>query len=38
MVSTMFQTGIAIEYYPTKILELTDMSMKWGSKSPTMER
>ena len=34
MVSTMFQTGIAIEYYPTKILELTDMSMKWESKSP----
>jgi len=34
MISTLFQTGTAIEYYPTKILELTGTSMQWESKSP----
>ena len=34
MVSTLFQTGTAIEYYPTKFLELTNTSMKWESTSP----
>ena len=34
MISTLFQTGTAIEYYPTKILELTNASMQWESTSP----
>jgi len=34
MVGTLFQTGTAIEYYPTKILTLTGNSMYWESTSP----
>ena len=34
MIPTLFQTGTAIEYYPTKILELTDNTMSWESISP----
>jgi hypothetical protein len=34
MVTTLFQTGTAIEYYPTKILALTSTSMQWESTSP----
>lgn len=34
MISTVLQTGTAIEYYPTKILELTSTSMQWESTSP----
>ena len=34
MISTVLQTGTAIEYYPTKLLELTSTSMRWESTSP----
>ena len=34
MATTLFQTGTAIEYYPTKILELTNTTMYWESTSP----
>jgi hypothetical protein len=34
MVTTLFQTGTAIDYYPTKILELTNTIMYWESTSP----
>ncbi len=34
MISTLLQTGTAIEYYPTKILQLTAPSMQWESTSP----
>jgi len=34
MVTTLFQTGTAIDYYPTKILGLTNSNMYWESTSP----
>lgn len=34
MVTTMFQSGTAIDYYPTKISGLSNTTMQWESTSP----